>query len=220
MIGVVQDVTARHRAEEHLHLMVNELNHRVKNTLAIVQAIAHQTLRGAPPEARTALDGRLMALSSAHNLLTAESWEATDLAAVVHEALDGCSGDSDRFQCEGPHVRLEPKTAVTIAMALHELCTNATKYGALSNPEGRVSVTWRVEDGGAPRLRLTWRERGGPPVSPPERRGFGSRMIERALAAELQGTVRLDFDPEGLVCEIDAPLPRPAADVAQEPWRA
>ena len=220
MIGVVQDVTARHRAEEHLQLMINELNHRVKNTLAIVQAIAHQTLRGATAESRAALDGRLMALSSAHNLLTRETWEAADLSGVVNEALDACNGESGRFHCEGPHVRLEPKTAVTIAMALHELCTNATKYGALSNAEGRVSVTWRVEPDGEPRLRLTWRESGGPPVSPPERRGFGSRMIERALAAELQGQVRLDFRPEGLVCEIDAPLPRPAADAPKEPWRA
>ena len=210
MIGVVQDVTGRHRSEAHLRLMVNELNHRVKNTLAIVQAIAHQTLRDVSIEARRAFDGRLMALSSAHNLLTAESWEAADLAVVVADSLDACSGAGERFHCEGPRVRLEPKTAVTIAMALHELCTNATKYGALSNDTGRVSVVWRVEESPRPRLHLTWSESGGPPVQTPLRRGFGSSLVQGSVQGELGGKAELAFDPLGLTCRLEAPLPKAA----------
>ena len=207
--AIGRDVTEQRRAEQHLRLMVDELNHRVKNTLAIVQGIAHQSFRNEaiPPETRLAFEGRLEALSVAHNLLTRENWESADLRDVVAGALGVHDDTSGRFTIGGPELRLEPKTAVTIAMALHELATNATKYGALSTDKGKVAVEWRVSDGPEPRLHICWEEKDGPAVQPPARRGFGSRMIERALAGGALELARLDFRCEGLVCEIDAPLP-------------
>ena len=209
VVGVTTDVTEHSRAQRRLRLMIDELNHRVKNTLAIVQGIAYQTFRqeGIAIEAREAFDQRLAALGKAHGLLTRESWESADLAAVAAEACAPHLDGADRITMDGPSLRLAPKTAVTIAMALHELCTNAAKYGALSVDSGRVALTWSIERGAHHRLHLRWQESGGPTVVAPSRRGFGSLMIERALSTELQGEVRLDFRPEGLVCTIDAPLP-------------
>lgn len=209
VVGVTTDVTEHSRAQRRLRLMIDELNHRVKNTLAIVQGIAYQTFRqeGIALEARQAFDQRLAALGKAHGLLTRESWESADLAAVATEACAPHLDGADRIIMSGPPLRLAPKTAVTIAMALHELCTNAAKYGALSVDAGRVALTWSIERGARHRLHLRWQESGGPPVVAPSRRGFGSLMIERALSTELQGDVRLDFESAGLVCVIDAPLP-------------
>jgi len=203
------DVTDRHRNEQHLHLMIEELNHRVKNTLAIVQGIAQQTFRapGDPEERRRAFDGRLSALAAAHGLLTRANWESADLQSLVTAVFAAHNDNTERFNVDGPPVKLEPKTAVTLAMAFHELCTNATKYGALSVEPGSVDLSWRINPGPAPRIRLCWTERGGPPAAAPTRRGFGSRMIEKALASELNGQVRLRFIEAGLECEIDAPLP-------------
>jgi len=201
------DITDRKRAEEHQRLLINELNHRVKNTLAIVQGIAQQTFKGeaASTGARGAFEGRLAALSQAHNVLTEQNWES----ACLREIVEGTAAPyrRERFEIDGPDLRLPPKTSVSLALALHELSTNAVKYGALSTPTGRIHISWRDGDG---RLKLVWREAGGPPVSPPERRGFGTRMIERGLASELGGDVRIDFAPDGLVCAVDAPLPRMA----------
>jgi PAS domain S-box-containing protein len=204
-------VLERKRTEEHQRLLLNELNHRVKNSLAVIQSIASQTFRGdaATPEARQAFESRLTALAAAHDLLTRDNWESASLRELVAGGAIGCGARSDRLRVEGEDLLLPARTAVSIAMALHELCTNAVKYGAFSNESGSVAVEWEtVERGGDVRLLLSWRERGGPPVAPPERRGFGSRMIERGLAAELGGTVDLRFLPEGLVCLVDAPLPR------------
>ena len=205
-----RNISERRRAEEHQKLLVGELNHRVKNTLAIVQAVAQQTFgRGqASPEARQAFDARLSAVAGAHSLLTRESWERASLGAVVEAALAGCGADPSRLEIEGPEVSLAPRTAVSLALAFHELGTNAMKYGALSNDDGAVEVRWSLHGPEDQRLRLQWTERGGPEVAPPGRRGFGSRMIERGLAAELGGTVNMDYRPEGLVSTIDAPLPR------------
>ena len=210
IVGVSSDITERHRDQLHLNLLVAELNHRVKNTLAIVQSLAHQTFRGAgiPENAKKAFEGRLVALATAHNLLTRERWQATDLEAVVVETLSAQVGDPTSVSIHGPQVQLDPATAVSIAMALHELTTNAIKYGALSADGGHVRVNWSIEGEERPRLHLKWSESGGPQVVVPERRGFGSRMIERALASELRGKVLLDFRPEGLCCTIDAPLPK------------
>ena len=207
--GTNTDITEERRYQQHLKLLIDELNHRVKNTLAIVQSLAHQTFRneGVSGEARRAFEGRLEALATAHNLLTRENWESADLRDIVAGALHAHRGGDQRFDYKGPALRLEPKTAVTIAMALHELATNALKYGALSVPEGKVTIRWSVE---GERLRIGWQESGGPSVAAPTRRGFGSRMIERALAGDLRGTASLDFRPAGLVCEIDAPLPEGA----------
>ena len=206
-----REITERRQAEQHRELLINELNHRVKNTLATVQSVAAQTLRNSAveKEARETFDARLIALSQAHDLLTSENWDSTSLGPVVAMALRPYRIDrEDRFEIAGPEIRLAPKTALTMAMGLHELATNAVKYGALSNPTGMVSIRWEVDDGDAgPRLRLEWAERGGPPVAPPGRKGFGSRLIERGLAAELGGNVEIDFRPEGIVCSVQAPLP-------------
>lgn len=210
MLGVVQDITDRRRWEEHQRLLINELNHRVKNTLAIVQGVAQQSFRTGTPvvEARAAFEGRLAALSAAHNVLTRQSWEHAQFREIVESAVAPFrrAGD-ERISVAGPDTRLQPKTAVALAMALHELATNAVKYGALSNEVGRVLLKWRISrtDSG-PYLKLRWREEGGPPVQPPRGRGFGSRMIERGLAAELGGTVQIHFLAAGLCCEIEAPL--------------
>ncbi|HYJ30607.1 MAG TPA: HWE histidine kinase domain-containing protein [Allosphingosinicella sp.] len=208
-------VLERKRTEEHQRLLLNELNHRVKNTLAVIQSIASQTFRGesAAPEARKAFESRLTALAGAHDLLTGRNWEAAPLSQVIERAGIGCGAGSERVRIEGEDIELPPRTAVSIAMALHELCTNAVKYGALSNEVGLVTVRWSISGrGDERRLRLEWIEEGGPPVAPPARRGFGSRMIERGLASELGGTVALEFHPEGVRCLIDAPLPAAGGD--------
>ena len=202
---VGRDITERKRAEEHQRLLINELNHRVKNTLAVVQSIAHQTLRrgGVEPAARDALEGRLAALSAAHDVLTRESWSAASLSEIVANAVAPfCT--PDRYTLEGPDIRLNPRTAVNMALAVHELATNAAKYGALSNAGGRILISWSTETG---RLAFTWREEGGPAVSTPSNRGFGSRMIEQGLAAELGGTAELTFAEEGVVLRLNAPIP-------------
>jgi len=210
VVGIHQDITERKRWEEHQMLLINELNHRVKNTLATVQSIAGQTLRSASSmeQVREDLEGRLFALSRVHNVLTRESWEGASLREVVEQAVEPYRrSDDDRFHVAGEDVRLSPRMALAIALALQELTTNAVKYGALSNATGMVRITWRIS--GAParrRLVLRWEEAGGPAVDPPRRRGFGSRLIERSFAMELGGQATIEFLPEGVRCTVDAPL--------------
>ena len=204
-LAVTRDVSQRKKAEEHQRLLINELNHRVKNTLAIVQGLAQQSFKGhqVPDTVRRAFDGRLAALSSAHNILTERNWESAWLVEIVESTIAPHRVKEERIVAEGPDIAIPPKTAVSLALALHELATNASKYGALSVATGRIEIRWRHENG---RLRLVWRESGGPEVEPPARRGFGTRMIERGLAADLGGAVKIDFRPEGVVCTIDADL--------------
>jgi PAS domain S-box-containing protein len=202
------DITERKTADARQRLLVNELNHRVKNSLATVQAIAAQSLRGADvsPEARERFMGRLMALARANDVLVAETWTGAGLMAVAAE-MAGPHGGAERFAIEGPDLHLGPQAATAMALGLHELATNAAKYGALSTEAGRVSLTWTVDgEADARRLMLTWRESGGPPVRAPRSRGFGSRLIERGLAAALKAEVRLDFAPTGAVLTLAAPL--------------
>ena len=209
----LRDALKRNEASQrHQQLLINELNHRVKNTLAIIQSIAMQTLRrdDTPPEVREAFMARLIALANAHDILTEESWESAELGDVLTKAVDmhQQEGRCGRVSLSGPPSRLIPKTAVALAMAMHELATNATKYGALSNDSGCVDIRWVMsQSADTQALHLTWTERGGPPVQPPMHKGFGSRLIERGLAAELNGSVRLDYHPEGMVCTIEAALP-------------
>jgi PAS domain S-box-containing protein len=207
---IARDITDRRRHERHQKTLVNELNHRVKNTLASVQSIASQTLRhsSTAAEAEKQITGRLVALSQAHDVLTKQSWEGAPLHQLVSQAVaPHCVPGVDRFDVEGPDIWLSPKSALAVTMALHELCTNAVKYGALSNDAGRVTIVWTVAaDNSGPRLRLRWTERGGPKVEPPRRRGFGSRLVEHGLSHELGGEVRIVFDPSGVVCTIDAPV--------------
>ncbi|GGD63848.1 PAS domain-containing protein [Erythrobacter arachoides] len=206
------EITQRKLVEERQVLLINELNHRVKNTLAIVQGLAQQSFKNDVPSdvARASFGARLSALSAAHNLLTRQNWENALLSETIRDAVEATTGeDACRVTLEGPDVVLSPQTAVSLAMAIHELSTNAIKYGALSNKAGTVEVNWRVErTDGKPRLHLQWTETGGPPVRAPDKRGFGTRMIERGLASELQGEVELNFRSSGIQCTITAPLPK------------
>lgn len=198
-------------AADHQRLLIDELNHRVKNTLATVQSIAAQTLRNAEDiaQANEALEQRLLGLSRAHDVLTQENWEGADLHDVVAQAIVPFRDrDGTRFRVEGPDVRLNPRMSLAIAMALQELSTNAVKYGALSNADGVVTIAWSstASDGPFPRLDFRWQEEGGPTVKTPSRRGFGSRLIERNLARDLDGVVNISFESSGVVCRIAAPL--------------
>lgn len=215
--GIQIDITDHKRAEERLRLLVNELNHRVKNTLATVQSLAAQSFSktGTPADeimagSRHAFDSRLFALARGHDLLTQESWEGANLSDVLRQAFAPyrrAPEKDDIISFDGPDLRLPPAIALSLSMAMHELCTNALKYGALKNPDGKISVAWTIADNaGEPRLMMRWQERGGPPVAAPSRKGFGSRLIEQGLARELNGKVELVFERSGLVCMIDVPL--------------
>jgi PAS domain S-box-containing protein len=208
----LRDITERKLAESRQRLLVNELNHRVKNSLATVQAIAAQSLRGAdvPPALFERFMARLMALARANDILVAEDWLGADLDAIASQVASPyvAEGEVGRFRVGGPEAHLAPKAATAMALALHELATNAAKYGALSAPEGRVSLTWALTgEASHRRLHMTWRESGGPAVRPPEKTGFGTRLIEKGLKAELQANVQLDYAPTGLIMTLDAPLP-------------
>ena len=208
LLGATVDITDRKRAELHLRLLVNELNHRVKNSLATIQAIAAQSFNASRSlaQAQEAFSSRIVALAEAHDLLTRENWEGAELHDLASR-LALLHGGAVRFELIGPAVRLSPRAALSLSMALHELATNAVKYGALSTPAGRVTLQWDLTPGpGAERLDLTWTESGGPPVTPPTQRGFGSRLIERGLAAELSGEAAIRFEPDGVVGHIRARL--------------
>ena len=212
IVGAVSaglDITDRKRTEEHRLMLLNELNHRVKNTLATVQSIAVQSFRGRTDgSGREMFEARLLALSRAHDVLTEESWQGANLDEIVAQAIAPYRDRHlDRFQVHGPQVRLSAKQALSITMALHELATNAAKYGALCNDKGRVDIDWDETSGGE-WLRMAWREKGGPAVAPPRHRGFGTRLIERGLAEELGGATRIEFRPDGVWCEITARLNR------------
>jgi PAS domain S-box-containing protein len=198
------DVSERKKAEKHRELLVNELNHRVKNTLSVVQGLALQTFKSpdVPAAAVQAFESRLGALAAAHGLLTRSNWGNTSLAELASETLKATWAQDSRIHLKGPRVILPAKQAVTLAMALHELCTNAIKYGALSVATGCVELHWKVSTGPDARLHLVWRESGGPPVEPPARRGFGSRIVVEAISQEFDGRVTIDFRPEGLVYTI------------------
>jgi two-component sensor histidine kinase len=199
--------TAAHdlaREGESNRQLINELNHRVKNTLASVQAIANQTARRAAslPEFTEAFTGRLVALSKAHDALSDTGWIAVDLRSLVDQ-ICGASGDEARFRLEGPSAALSTRAALTLGLVLHELCTNASKYGALSGV-GRVHVRWTVSE--QDRLMIDWVESGGPAVKAPEKTGFGTGFIRRSIEAELGGSVRFNFSPDGLSAHIELPL--------------
>jgi two-component sensor histidine kinase len=200
------EIEHRRRIERHQNLLLDELNHRVKNTLATVQAMATQTLKSVEPGPRDTFLARLFALSSQHDLLTLDNWEGASFEGVLRRALRPWREQGRaRFKIEGPAVHLDTKRALALGMAFHELAANAAKYGALSNASGLVKVSWTLETEGK-RLNLRWEEEGGPPVTAPSHRGFGLRLIEDGLGREISGTVKLDFRKEGLVCEWDMKL--------------
>lgn len=205
--GTTRDITDIKRAEDHLKLLVDELNHRVKNTLATIQSIAAQTFRGdvADPRARAAFEDRLIALSDVHTALTRTNWEGANLAEIAELAFAPFRSGigSERIKLSGENINLRPQAALALAMAFHELASNAVKHGALSSDAGRVVVEWRHADR---RLHIEWRESDGPQVVAPEHRGFGSRLIEQGLARELNGTAQVDYRPSGVVSTIDFPF--------------
>lgn len=209
LVRVVQDITERKAAEQRARLLIDELNHRVKNTLATVQSLATQTARTAPSAAsfRDSFEGRLIALSKAHDQLTMHHWESADLRGLLSAAFAPYRADTERVILRGEDVQLRPRAVLTLAMAFHELITNAAKYGALSVSTGRVEMHWHVASGDEGLgLRILWQERGGPPVTQPAQRGFGSRLIEGGVEAELGGRAKMEFAPEGLRCEMELPV--------------
>ena len=191
-------------AEQHRDLLARELDHRIKNLLATVQALARQSFRQADTAdgALQSFYGRLAAMADAHKLLTAQDRQSADIRAIIETAIGPFSGEQMRFSLAGPAMDLHAKAALSLAMAIHELCTNAAKYGALRDAAGAVTMGWAVTEGH--QLIITWRESGGPAVLAPAGKGFGTRMIERALAADLGATVQFDYDAGGLVCTIIA----------------
>lgn len=201
--GASRDLTERKEAEELQRLLLNELNHRVKNTLATIQAITTQTLLGAHdlPSASAALNNRIRSMAQAHDLLTLRAWTAANLPDVIKRTLDVFA--PDQVELSGSDIDVSPKHALALSLALHELATNAIKYGALSRPEGRVSVQWKVREG---MLHLGWEESGGPPVAPPTRKGFGSRLLQDLVGRDLGGHTKLDYNRAGVRCSITARL--------------
>jgi PAS domain S-box-containing protein len=197
---VARDITERKRAQEHKNLLLFEMKHRIKNTLATVLAIARQTMSSATADERRIFTARLQSLGSTYDLLTSEQWDRARLNDVIAGALQPFQENRrERFLIEGPDdVWLDSNKSLGVAMTLHELATNAVKYGALSNSAGRVSITWDMKERATPRrVRLHWKERGGPPVTEPTRKGFGSALIEQTLGKDTS-ELRLIFDPRGL----------------------
>lgn len=211
LVGVSQDITERRQTEERQALLLHELNHRVKNTLATVQSVASMTRRSAEqgdPNAWDAFLGRIHGLSKTHDLLTATQWQGAFLGDVLNSELEPYQdGMRQRIRLRGPKIGLQPSAVLAFGLAVHELATNATKYGSLSVAEGKVHVMWAVTAGtNPPMLLVEWVESGGPPVKPPERQGFGTKLIQRGLAQQLGGEIKLDFKPEGIRCVITFPL--------------
>jgi two-component sensor histidine kinase len=207
----VRMATTIARGEMLHNMLIEELNHRVKNTLAILQAIAMQTFQSASKSERDKFEGRLGALAEAHNLLSEEKWRGSGLEDVIGRVLQPfVPNNPERVRMSGPPVPLPPRLAVIISMIVHEIATNAAKYGALSNETGTVRLDWEIlEDNGRPKLRWIWAESGGPAVSTPVKRGFGSRLIERSARDQLGGEATVDFLPRGVVytltCALDDP---------------
>lgn len=205
------DITENVLAAQRQKLMIDELNHRVKNTLATVQSIAIQTARSNTDPASFAetFQSRIMALSHTHNLLTQSHWEGADLRAILEHETEAYG--PTRISLNGPPVALEPAVVLSLGMIFHDLATNAAKYGALHTPDGRILIDWGLADQRDRKLKLSWREIGGPKVTVPDRRGFGSRLIERNIRHDLAGEIDLVYAPDGLIAELTVPLDRTAA---------
>ena len=209
-VGILfHDITKRKEADAERELLTHELSHRVKNTLAVVQGLANQTSREthSVEEFRLAFIGRLEALGQAHGLLLESQWQSADLRKLVEKSLHAYDiGKRHDIIITGDPVLLKPKQGLGLALILHELATNAAKYGALSSARGGLRVSWTRESDAGQHLRIHWQERNGPPVLPPQKRGFGTKLIDRASQFELRGEANLHFDPDGLKAEIAFPL--------------
>ncbi|HYF89503.1 PAS domain S-box protein [Azospirillum sp.] len=208
LVGITSDMTERRKAEERERLLAREVDHRAKNLLTVVQSIVQLTRADDIDSFTAATIGRIQSLARAHSLLAASRWEGAELKPIIEEELAPFAvKNASRVRMSGPSIRLRPEAAQAIALVVHELATNAAKYGALSRESGRLDVTWAVTvgSGEAGRLGLRWQERGGPPVRPPSRRGFGSTVMRASVERQLQGQVSLDWNPDGLVCELTIP---------------
>jgi two-component sensor histidine kinase len=215
ILSISRDITELAEFQEQQRVLTAELQHRIKNSLAMVSAIANQTIRGDDIDAaRKAFTGRLMTLSQAHDILVQTSWVSAPIKAVIEAALAPYRNGQDRIRVSGPELLLPPKPALAIALAVHELATNATKYGALSNEDGYVTIVWGTNGSGdQSSFHFDWVEKGGPHVIEPEpsKRSFGTRLIERMLKNDFGGEVLMDFKSDGLVCTLSAPLENLAA---------
>lgn len=216
---IARDITDRKQAEETRRLLAHEVDHRSKNLLTLVQAAVHFSDANSPDAIKAAIEGRIQALANVHTLLAQSRWVGADLRSMVMDELSPyCPHGTSRCEVDGPDVILRPQSAQLIAMVLHELTTNAVKYGAFSVSPGRVRIKWlHASDGN---LVIRWTEMDGPPVKAPTHSGFGTRMLDRAIRAQLDGHLRLDWRAEGLYCEIEAPFedaPMVALDVADRP---
>jgi PAS domain S-box-containing protein len=208
------DLTKHKEEQAQSRMLIDELNHRVKNTLSTVQSLVRQALRTTsdPNELRKSIESRLFALSRSHDLLTRVNWKNAGLLDVLTDALAPFMVADDgmmRITMDGKNVPIPPKVTLALGVAFHELATNAVKYGALSDGVGSVLLAWTIEAAPkGPRIVMQWQEKDGPPVKSPSRKGFGSRLIENGLANDLEGTVNLDYRADGVVCAIDFPVPR------------
>jgi PAS domain S-box-containing protein len=198
---IARDITEHKRSEAQIATLVRETEHRAKNVLATVQATVHLTQADTVEDFKLALNGRIQALANVHALFAQSRWAGADVRTLaVQELSPYCQGDQGRARIDGPDIMLEPGTAQMVGVCLHELATNAAKYGALSRPQGHVRIAWsRTPDG---RLVLSWSETGGPPVSPPLRRGFGTRVMKQMVEGQLKGEMRFDWRREGFACEL------------------
>jgi PAS domain S-box-containing protein len=205
ILSISRDVTERHRSQQQRDMFARELHHRVNNTLAIVSAITSQSIRTAVSlqDAELAIAGRIRALAQAHTLLVDERIILTTVGEVIKNSLAAYDEGAGRITLDGPDVNMSSRPSISLALAINELATNATKYGSLSQPGGRVAVTWTVE---ADRLRLVWSETGGPAVSPPERKSFGTTLIRSTFGGHMGGNATCDFEPAGVQCVFDVPL--------------
>ena len=204
--AITHDITERKAQEKTRQLLVDELNHRVKNTLAMVQSIARLTLRQtkSPEDFAQSFTGRIQALAGAHDVLTASSWHGADIASLVRDQLILGDTNERRLSSSGPSIKFDPQTAVSLSLVLHELGTNASKYGALSAAGGNVDFRWEIAENGTV-VKLRWQERGGPKVTEPTRRGFGTFIIEQSLNS-LDGEANIRFEPAGLICDMWLPI--------------
>jgi two-component sensor histidine kinase/CheY-like chemotaxis protein len=202
--GVTVDITDRKLAEDRQMLLAEEVDHRARNVVAVVQSIMRLTKADDIPSYMSAVDGRIRALSNAHKLLSRSRWEGADLRKLVDEELEPYRTDeAEKVSIDGPAVLLQPNTAQTLALALHELATNAAKYGALSADDGRVTLGWNVQPG---RLELSWVESGAPKITAPEKRGYGTRVVTMGIESQLGGNVKFDWNRDGLRCSMTVPI--------------
>jgi PAS domain S-box-containing protein len=210
-VGIVMDITERKAAEERLQLLMREVDHRANNLMAVIQGAVSLSRAEDPKRLQEIIVGRVQALARAHQLLAASRWAGADLRRLVEEEMAPYTlGEAGRVGIVGDSLSLSPGAAQGLAMGLHELATNAAKHGALSTAQGQVSIRWRVIAG---RLHLHWQESGGPPVTAPDRKGFGTTVLQRALSGAVGGTTRLDWRSDGLVCDFELPLePAPPTD--------